>query len=54
MELAERDIPNDRWKYLTEQERTQVCAELGTMVRALRCLECPYEEEFIGEEIILY
>lgn len=48
MELIMGECLHDRWKDLTEQEKTQICAELGTMVRALRRLKRPPEEEFIG------
>jgi hypothetical protein len=53
MELIQGDTLLNRWKDLTEQEKTQVCTELDTMVRALRRLVRPPEDEFIGKEIIL-
>ncbi|KAF8956720.1 kinase-like domain-containing protein [Flammula alnicola] len=45
MEMIEAETLMHRWKELTEQEKTAVCAELGPMVRALRRLKRPPEEE---------
>ncbi|KAF8961080.1 kinase-like domain-containing protein, partial [Flammula alnicola] len=45
MELIEGETLMHRWKELTEQEKTAVCAELGPMVRALHRLKRPPEEE---------
>ena len=52
MELIEGEMLEDRWKDLGEDDKTRICAELGAMLRALRCLERPAEEEFIGEEYL--
>ena len=51
MELIKGDTLLDRSKDLTEQEKTQIFTELGTMVRSLRCLVRPPEDEFIGKDI---
>jgi thiamine kinase-like enzyme len=54
MELIEGETLLDRWEDLTEQEKTQISLELGSMVRALRRLKRPAGEEFIGEGIIFH
>lgn len=49
MELIKGEPLHTRSKDLTEQEKTQICTELDTMVRALRRLVRPPEDKFIGK-----
>jgi hypothetical protein len=48
MELVEGETLHDRWMDLTEQDKTNICADLGSMVHALRRLKRLPGEEFIG------
>lgn len=54
MELVEGDMLHERWNDLTEQDKTQICSELQIMLRALRRLRRPSEEQFIGESAHLF
>ena len=49
MELIQGDPLYNRWKNLTELEKTQICIELDAMVRASRRLVRPPKDESIGK-----